>query len=93
MTLLDVRPGDGKDGCRAVGGGGHHAEWFGAPAHDGGAARGHHRVRGQEGGQVRLHSCEGGVMIKAVSQQCQRKVFTLFGSSPSFVDTSNDHNS
>ena len=75
MTLLDVRPGDGKDGCRAVGGGGHHAEWFGAPAHDGGAARGHHRVRGQEGGQVRLHSCEGGVMIRAVNE----KFFTLFG--------------
>ena len=75
MTLLDVRPGDGKDGCRAVGGGRHHAEGLGAPAHDGGAARGHHRVRGQEGGQVRLHSCEGGVMIRAVNE----KFFTLFG--------------
>ena len=68
-TLLDVCPGDGEDGCGAVGGGRHHAEWLGAPAHDGGAARGHHRVRGQEGGQVGLDSCKGGVIIRAVNEK------------------------
>ena len=68
-TLLDVCPGDGEDGCRAVGGGRHHAEWLGAPAHDGRAARGHHRVRGQEGGQVRLYSCKGGLIIRVVNEK------------------------